>query len=399
MTNLKQRVKDLASENLPLLIKWRRHLHKNPELSFQEEKTSKYIATELDILGISFEAGFADKGIVAHIYGKDPESSILALRADIDALPIFETNDVDYKSSNEGVMHACGHDGHTASLLGTAKILHETCEEWSGTVKLLFQPAEEKMPGGAKSMIAHGALRNPDARAILGQHVFPQLPAGKLGFKKGVYMASCDEIYLEVIGKGGHGAAPELIIDPVLISSHIVVALQQIISRRASPKQPTVLSFGKIEGKGATNVIPDKVTMEGTFRAFDESWREEAHRLIKEMAEGLAKSMGAKCNVRIVKGYPFLLNNPDLTDFTKSLAIDYLGEENVVDLDLWMAGEDFAYYSHEIPGCFYRFGVSNEKKGINSPVHTSTFDIDENALEVSSGFMAWSSIEYLKKKD
>ncbi len=373
-------------------MRWRRHLHQNPELSFHEEKTSQFIREALTELGIPYRDKVANHGIVGLIEGKNPSKGIFALRADMDALPINEENDVPYRSLNEGVMHACGHDAHTASLLGAANILRETKEHWEGTVKLVFQPAEEKMPGGAKQMIEEGALKNPDASGILGQHVFPQLPAGKLGFKSGMYMASCDEIYLTVRGQGGHGAVPELTIDPVLISSHIVVALQQIISRRASPKQPTVLSFGKIEGNGATNVIPDSVRIEGTFRAFNEDWRTKAHHLIREMASGIAASMGAECEVNIVKGYPFLKNNPDLTDKVKAMAVEYLGEENVVDLDIWMAGEDFAYYSHEIPGCFYRFGVANESKGITSSVHTPTFDIDEDSLEISSGFIAWAAI-------
>lgn len=389
---LKEQFRELARNNLARTVRWRRHLHQNPELSFHEEKTSQFIREALTELGIPYRDKVANHGIVGLIEGKNPSKGIFALRADMDALPINEENDVPYRSLNEGVMHACGHDAHTASLLGAANILRETKEHWEGTVKLVFQPAEEKMPGGAKQMIEEGALKNPDASGILGQHVFPQLPAGKLGFKSGMYMASCDEIYLTVRGQGGHGAVPELTIDPVLISSHIVVALQQIISRRASPKQPTVLSFGKIEGNGATNVIPDSVRIEGTFRAFNEDWRTKAHHLIREMASGIAASMGAECEVNIVKGYPFLKNNPDLTDKVKAMAVEYLGEENVVDLDIWMAGEDFAYYSHEIPGCFYRFGVANESKGITSSVHTPTFDIDEDSLEISSGFMAWAAI-------
>jgi amidohydrolase len=332
------------------------------------------------------------------IEGKNPGKKTVALRADMDALPIQEANSVEYKSNNAGVMHACGHDVHTSSLLGTAKILSQLRDNFEGSVKLIFQPGEEKNPGGASLMIREGVLENPKPTAIIGQHVMPLVPVGKVGFREGMYMASSDEIYLRVIGKGGHGAAPELTIDPVVIASHIIVALQQIISRNASPKQPTVLTFGKIVAEGATNIIPDEVKISGTFRALDEGWREEGLQKIKRMAEGLAESMGGKCEVEISRGYPFLQNDPDLTRRIRKAAEEYVGKENVVDIDLTLGSEDFAYYSHLVPASFYRLGTRNEAKGITSYVHTPTFDIDEDALRISTGMMAWMAVKELMEK-
>ena len=393
--SLRDKVKNLASEYLEDVISWRRHLHSNPELSFEEKNTSKYVEEKLTGFGIPVQTGVANYGLIGIIEGIE-KGDVVALRADMDALPILEENDAEYISKNKGVMHACGHDAHTASLLGAAKILNETKDSWTGTIKLLFQPAEEKIPGGALQMIKEGALKNPDAQNIIGQHVFPLLEAGKVGFRSGMYMASADELHIKVIGKGGHAAVPEHSIDPVLISSHLIVALQQVISRRSSPKKPSVLSIGKVIANGATNVIPNEVTIAGTFRAMDEEWRTEAHEIIEKMATQLVESMGGKCIIDIKKGYPYLENHPELTESTRLAAIEYLGAENVVDLDLWMAGEDFAYFSHEIPACFYRFGTRNEKKGIVSPVHTSTFDIDEDSLKIGMGFLAWSAINSLE---
>jgi amidohydrolase len=316
--------------------------------------------------------------------------------ADMDALPIQESNQVSYKSKNNGVMHACGHDVHTSSLLGTAKILHEVKDQFEGTIRLLFQPGEEKNPGGASYMIRDGALKNPEPKAILGQHVFPLLPVGKIGFRAGMYMASCDEIYLRVIGKGGHGATPELAVDPVVIASHIIIALQQVISRNASPKQPTVLTFGRVIADGATNIIPNEVNIAGTFRAMNEKWREDALGKIKRMAESIADGMGGKCEVEISHGYPFLQNDPELTKRIRQAAEAYVGPENIEDLDISLGAEDFAYYSQVIPASFYRLGTRNEAKGITSYVHTPTFDIDEEALSIGPGLMAWMAIKELE---
>ncbi len=390
-------IKSLSEKYSQHVVEVRRHLHANPELSYQEFNTVKFVARQLQSLGIE-STEIAGTGLVAEIKGKNPTKRTIALRADMDALPISETNNVPYKSKTPGVMHACGHDVHTSSLLGTAKILNEVRNQFEGTVRFLFQPGEEKNPGGASYMIRDGALENPRPATIIGQHVFPLLPAGKIGFREGMYMASADEIYLKVIGKGGHGAAPDLCIDPIVISSHIIIALQQIISRNANPRQPTVLTFGNIIGKGATNIIPDEVNIAGTFRAMNEAWRESGLKKIKKMAESIAEGMGGKCEVEICKGYPFLENNPELTRRIRAAAVEYVGQENVVDIDITLGAEDFAYYSHVIPASFYRLGTRNESKGITSYVHTPTFDIDEDALKIGPGLMAWMAVTELESQ-
>lgn len=388
-------IKKLSEDSFKETQENRRHLHANPELSYKEFNTAKYVSQKLASYGIKAKEGVAETGVVAHIEGKNPTKKVVALRADMDALPILEANNVAYKSTVPGVMHACGHDVHTASLLTTSKVLQEIKDQFEGTIKLIFQPGEEKNPGGASLMIKDGALENPKPLSIIGQHVMPLIPVGKIGFKEGMYMASCDEIYLTIIGKGGHGAAPDLAIDPILIASHIIIALQQIISRNASPKQPTVLSFGKIAGDGATNIIPNEVKIAGTFRAMDEKWRASALEKIKKMAESMAEGMGGKCIVEISKGYPYLENNPELTKRIRSAAEQYVGKENIVDLDITLGAEDFSYYSQLIPASFYRIGTRNESKGITSYVHTPTFDIDEEALKLAPGLMAWMAIQEL----
>ncbi len=395
LESVRKQAQSIARE----VVTWRRHLHANPELSYQEINTAKFVAAALRSIGLNPVEGVADTGILVMIEGRNPSSRVVALRADMDALPITEANEVDYKSKNTGVMHACGHDAHTASLLGTAKILYSVRDQFEGSVKLVFQPGEEKNPGGASYMIRDGALENPRPASIIAQHVMPLLPVGKIGFREGMYMASSDEIYLTVIGKGGHGAAPELVIDPVLIASHIIVALQQIISRNASPKQPTVLSFGKITGEGTTNIIPNEVKIAGTFRALNETWRREGLDRIRKMAESIAEGMGGKCVVDISHGYPYLENNPALTRRIRHAAEEYMGKENVVDIDLTLGSEDFAYYSHVIPASLYRLGTRNEAKGITSYIHTPTFDIDEAALAVSTGLMAWMAIRELESSE
>ena len=390
-----EQIKQSAQKYLEQTRSIRRHLHAHPELSFKEYKTAKYIARQLTELGLTPQEGIADTGLVALIKGRNPESRTIALRADIDALPIQEQNDVSYKSTHAGIMHACGHDVHTASMLGACRILHELKDHFEGTIKVIFQPGEEKTPGGASLMIKDGVLKNPAPSGIIGQHVMPYIETGKVGFREGLYMASCDEIYVTVHGKGGHGAMPERNIDPVLISSHLVVALQQIVSRRANPRIPSVLSFGKVTAAGATNVIPEKVELEGTFRTFDEEWRAEAHKHMIVLAENLALSMGGRCEFSIVKGYPFLKNDPELTRRSRTAAEVYMGKENVESLDLWLAAEDFSFYTQEIPGCFYRLGTGNQAKGITSSVHTPTFDIDEQALETGMGLMSWLAVQEL----
>ena len=376
------------------LVSDRRHLHQNPELSFEEVQTSAFVQERLRDLNIPFTSGIGGYGVVANLQGHRP-GPVVALRADMDALPIQEANEVPYASKVPGVMHACGHDVHTASLLGVAALLRSRTQEFSGTVRFLFQPAEEKLPGGASLMIRDGALANPQPQAIYGQHVMPLLPAGTVGFRSGRYMASADEIRLTIRGKGGHAAMPHLNTDAVLIASHIVVALQQVVSRRANPTHPSVLSFGHIIGEGAYNVLPNDVRLRGTFRTMDETWRDQAHALIREIASGTASAMGAICDVEIDRGYPMLFNHPEPTALARSTAEAYLGPQQVVDLDLWMAAEDFAFYAQQIPATFYRLGTRNEAKGWVSSVHTSTFDVDESALPLGAGLMAAIALEQL----
>lgn len=398
MTNIISKIKSLASAYKEDVVQIRHHLHMHPELSYQEHKTADFVAEELRKIGIEPETGVAGTGVVGLIKGKK-EGPVVALRGDMDALPINEENNVPYKSTNAGVMHACGHDVHTSCLLGAARILSEIKDDLSGSVKLIFQPGEEKNPGGASIMIKEGVLQNPAPTKIFGQHVMPLIPTGKVGFRSGMYMASADEIYLTIKGTGGHAAMPELLDDTVLVASYIIVALQQLVSRKSSPKMPTVLSFGKVEAAGATNIIPGEVKIAGTFRTFNEKWRKEAHRLIQQIAEGTAKAMGVECEVVIDAGYPHLKNDEQLTANAKEIAIQYLGEENVLDLEMWMGAEDFAYYSHEMPACFYRLGTRNEAKGITSYVHTSTFDIDEDALPIGMGLLAFQAYSALKPQN
>ena len=398
MKDLLAIIKEKSASYKEEVIKIRRHLHQHPELSFQEFNTSKFVCDKLDEYGIEYKNGFVKTGVVGLIKGNNPSSKTIALRADLDALPILEENNISYKSVNEGVMHACGHDVHTSSLLGVAKILNEVSDQFNGIVKLIFQPGEEKLPGGASLMIAEGVLENPAPVSIIGQHVYPQLDAGKAGFRSGMYMASCDELYVTIKGKGGHAALPHQNIDPILISSHIIIALQQLISRIIPPTIPGVLSFGKISGNGATNIIPDRVELEGTFRIMNEEWRTVAYQKMIKMAESIAESMGGECIFRIEKGYPFLVNDDKVTEQAKAAAIEFLGSENVIDLDLRMTAEDFAYYSQIKPACFYRLGIKNKVDDVASGLHTSTFNIDESAIETSIGLMSWIAIKELARQ-
>lgn len=391
---IKEKIQELSANIFEQVNGHRQHLHAHPELSFKEFETSAYVKRQLTAMGIPFTE-MANTGVVGLLKGELPSDQVIALRADMDALPILEANDKPYASKNPGVMHACGHDVHTSSLLGTAFILNSLKAEFGGTVKLIFQPGEEILPGGASIMIKEGVLENPKPHHIVGQHVMPLIDAGKVGFRPGIYMASTDELYVTVIGKGGHGAQPQQNIDPVLIASHIIVALQQIVSRNADPRLPSVLSFGKVIANGATNIIPNEVKMEGTFRTLNEEWRKEAKRLMKKMAEGIAESMGGSCDFRIMDGYPYLINEEKLTANAKAYAEEYLGKENVIDLDIWMAAEDFAYYSQITDACFYRLGTGNKAKDTCYSVHTPNFDIDEDALRSSTGLMAYIALKQL----
>lgn len=390
--DLKDTIKKLADTYFEELVSIRRHLHAHPELSYEEKETSKFIADKLTAYGIEHTTNIGGFGVVGLIKGKNADKKTIALRADMDALPIEEKNTTDYVSQNKGVMHACGHDVHTTSLLGAAKILNELKEEFEGTIKLIFQPAEEKLPGGASIMIKDGVLENPKVESIFGQHVLPQLETGKVAFKAGISMASCDEIYITVKGKGGHGAVPHLAIDPILIASHLVIALQSIVSRNANPTMPSVLTIGKFIANGATNIIPDDVRLEGTFRTFDEKWRAEAKEKIIATCNSVCASFGGSCDVVVEQGYPFLKNDETTTQQAFALAKEFLGNENVEEMPARMTAEDFSYYSQVVPACFYRLGTGNVSKGITSPIHTPTFDVDENCLKIGSGLMAWIAV-------
>jgi amidohydrolase len=377
------------------VIQMRRHLHQYPELSFKEVETGKYISEKLTSWGIGHSTGWAENGIVV-LLGQKIKGPVVALRADIDALPILERNEVSYRSKNEGVMHACGHDVHTASLLGAIRILKDMEPFIPGTIKCIFQPGEERLPGGASILIKEGVLENPAPKRILGQHVHPPLEVGKVGFKPGQYMASADEIYITINGKGGHGGLPHDCIDPIPIMAQVISALQQMASRASNPLTPTVLTIGKVNTVGgATNIIPNTVKLEGTFRTFDEKWRTEAHRKMKQIVEGICQSMGASCVFEVRNGYPYLQNDPDYTAFCFDEAIRFLGADQVVELPMRTTAEDFAYYSHILPACFYRLGTGNAGKKITSPVHTDTFNIDEDALSVGMGLMAYLAVTSL----
>jgi amidohydrolase len=394
MSIVKQRIEQQARIYHSEVVAIRRYLHMHPELAFQEKNTADFICKKLDEYGIPYERDIAKTGVVAFIEGKQ-KNKVIALRADMDALPIKEANDVPYCSTNPGVMHACGHDAHSAILLGAAKILNDIKDTLEGSIKLFFQPSEEAFPGGAKVMIDEGVLENPPVRHVIGEHVYPTLEAGKVGFRPGMYMASTDEIYLTVKGKGGHAATPDLNVDPVLIASHIVVALQQLVSRMAKPWIPTVLSFGRMIADGRTNIIPNEVTLDGTLRTFNEEWRADAHEKITQIAENIAKSMGGSCDVRIAQGYPFVVNDEKLTLALKRYAIEFLGEKKVVDLDMRMTAEDFSYFSHQRPSTFYRLGTKTRGKEVTN-LHTPNFDIDEEALHVGMGLMAYMTYRQLE---
>lgn len=405
MNDLKSKIQLLAKQYASEIIEIRRHLHAHPELSFEEYNTSNYIASKLKEYRISFQQGIVKTGIVGIIRGDKHfsfptkeeeriEERCIALRADMDALPITELNNVEYKSQNSGVMHACGHDVHSASLLGAARILNELKNDFEGTIKLIFQPGEEKLPGGASLMIQEGVLENPSPQSMFGQHVFPSMETGKVGFRGGMYMASTDELYMTVKGKGGHAAMPADYNNPLIITSKIVLELDKTFMQQEQ-KAPTVLAFGKITGRGATNVIPDEVTVEGTFRTMNEEWRAEAHTKMKQLSQDIAIQMGGVCEFRVEQGYPFLVNDADVTSRARLAAENYLGKENVEELPLRMTAEDFAFFSQQIPSCFYRLGTGNKAKGIVSGVHTATFDIDETALETGMGLMAWLALNEL----
>lgn len=388
-------IQALAEKHIDATISHRRYIHQHPELSFKEYNTSKYIQQVLTDLGIEYETGYVETGIVAHIKGKNPDKNCFALRADMDALPITEATGLPFESVNKGVMHACGHDVHTSCVLGAAAMLNDLKNDFEGTIKLIFQPGEEVLPGGASLMIKEGALEQPKPNGILGQHVYPQFKAGQVGFRPGMYMASCDEIHLTVNGKGGHAAEPHLTVNPILIASKIILELQKVNLPEFKKEIPTILSIGFVEALGATNIVPGSVKIQGTFRTLNEKWRSQVHQHITQVCHEISEQMGGQTEVNIMKGYPYLENDEELTLRVKQYAIELLGQENVKDLDLRMGGEDFSYYTHHIPGCFYRLGTSNPTNP-SSGLHTPTFLADESAIKVGMSLLSWVALHELK---
>lgn len=384
---LKDTIQQMAADISSDIIDIRRHLHRHPELSFHEFETSAFIRNKLNEMEIPWKV-MADTGVVATINGAGGLGRVIALRADMDALGINDQKKTDYRSQNPGVMHACGHDAHTAMLLGVARILKNLSPTFHGEVRLIFQPAEEILPGGAAKMIGEGALNNPKVDMIIGQHVAPHLPAGTVAVRKGHFMASMDEISIRVKGKGGHGAEPHKLADPVLAASTIVVVLQQLISRKNNPSIPSVLSFGKFLANGTINIVPDEVLLEGTFRSMDEEWRASALTQLREMATSVATGLGCECDVTIRNGYPSLFNPIATAEKITTDMKCFLGEKKVLDNPIWMASEDFAYYTREADSLFYLLGVGEESREA-PPLHTSLFDINENAIETGIGLMAF----------
>ena len=385
---MKEKILELSDLFFDEIVSIRRYMHMHPELSFQEFETSNYIKSILKSWDINFLDGYANTGILVNLEGKEPSSRVIALRADFDALPILEENDVEYKSKNEGIMHACGHDAHTASMLGALKILHTTKDHWRGTIKFIFQPAEERLPGGAKQMIEEGVLENPNVQHVIAQHVLPELEVGKVGFRCGTYMASTDELYFTISGKGGHAAIPSSYNNPIIASSELVLDLNQFFN----DKQDAIFAIGYIDGKGSTNIIPNEVNLMGTFRALDESFRLESHNHMNRIVDQVAKKYNIKIDLNIKKGYPALNNDIQLTLNQINKAKEFLGEKNVIDLPIRMTAEDFSYFANAVPSCFYRLGTGNKDKGLIHGLHTSKFNIDEDSLKIGMGLMAFLAI-------
>ena len=385
---MKEKILELSDLFFDEIVSIRRYMHMHPELSFQEFETSNYIKSILKSWDINFLDGYANTGILVNLEGKEPSSRVIALRADFDALPILEENDVEYKSKNEGIMHACGHDAHTASMLGALKILHTTKDHWRGTIKFIFQPAEERLPGGAKQMIEEGVLENPNVQHVIAQHVLPDLEVGKVGFRCGTYMASTDELYITISGKGGHAAIPSSYNNPIIASSELVLDFNKFFN----DKTDAIFAIGFIDGKGSTNIIPNEVNLMGTFRALDESFRLESHNHMNRIVDQVAKKYNIKIDLNIKKGYPALNNDIQFTLNQINKAKEFLGEKNVIDLPIRMTAEDFSYFANAVPSCFYRLGTGNKDKGLIHGLHTSKFNIDEDSLKIGMGLMAFLAI-------
>tara|TARA_B100000795_G_scaffold175671_1_gene132724 strand:+ start:2654 stop:3841 length:1188 start_codon:yes stop_codon:yes gene_type:complete len=392
------KINQILAESSSDLIQWREHIHANPELSFKEYNTANFVAQRLKEMYIPYTSDIAGTGLVALIKGKNPSNKCIALRADLDALPIQEENDIACKSTIDGIMHACGHDVHTTCLLGAAKVLNSLKEEFEGTIKLIFQPGEEVLPGGASMMIAEGVLENPSVDEIYALHVLPSMEVGKVGFKEGKYMAACDELHLSVIGKAGHAALPNQYNNPIMIIAELLPKLESYLNSLSKPTSPYIFAFGDLHANGATNVIPEKALAKGTLRTMDEDWRKLIHIKLHDFVSDFLKTKDATGELKILKGYPFLENNVSLTQDAFQVSQAFLGKQNVEKMDMRMTAEDFSYYSQEIPACFFRLGVRNEALGIVHGVHHPKFNIDNKALAIGAGSLAAIALQALRNK-
>lgn len=395
MAGIKEIILEKSAELKEEVISLRRHFHRNPELSFEETETSQFICNWFVKNGISFRKGIAGSGIIGTIKGNGNGSKIIALRAEMDALPITERNKTEYSSLNSGKMHACGHDAHMAMLLGTTKLLDSIRNQFGGTVLLIFQPGEEKSPGGARLVIESGELNNPKPDIVITQHILPELETGKVGYKAGRYMASCDEIYITVTGKGGHAALPGLTTDQIYIASNLVIRLKNgMLAQQAKNKIPTVLGIGRISGEGATNIIPENVFIAGTFRTFNEKWRTEGLTLIRFLSAETAKEFGVVIDVNIAEGYPVLFNDENLTSKAIEFSEVLLGKDKIETIDFRMSSDDFSFYSALAPSLYYRIGI-RKKDTEMLKLHTSDFDIDEDGLETGVANLSWLVYNFL----
>jgi len=395
VTTVKETIIRKSADVKDETIKLRRHFHKYPELSYEETETASFICDWLEINGIEYRNGIAGTGIIGTIKGDGPGEKIIAIRAEMDALPINERNHTEYSSINKGKMHACGHDAHMAMLMGTGIILNNIKDHFGGTVLLIFQPGEEKSPGGARLMIESGELNNPKPDMIIAQHILPELETGKTGYKSGIYMASCDEIYISVSGKGGHAALPGLTTDQIYIASTLIVRIKDnIIKQQKANNIPTVLGIGRISGEGATNIIPETVEIAGTFRTFDEKWRADGLNLVKRISSETAESFGVRIDVKIVEGYPVLVNDKNLTEQAIKYSNELLGRDKIETFDIRMSSDDFAFYSALAPSLYYRIGIKNKVREMRKH-HTADFDIDEEGLQTGVSNLTWLVYNFL----
>ena len=397
--DLKDTIKRLAHEQRDEVIEWRRWMHRHPELSQEEYGTMAFVAERLTEMGLEPRTGIGRTGVMAMLRGAvEPDSYCVALRADYDALPITEATGLDFASENPGVMHACGHDMHTCSLLGAVKILVQLRDQIRGSLMFIFEPSEEKYPGGARMMMEDGLFDEVLPNEIYSFHCLPEMDCGKVGMRKGRYMASTDELYWTVTGRGGHGATPHLNVDPIVGASHIVIALQQVVSRNAPPMMPTVLTIGKIEDVGGrTNITPETVKMQGIIRTFDPQWRLDAHERIRKISCGVAEAMGADCDLFIDYGYPPVINDDACTQQVHDNAVAFLGADNVEWLDLRMTAEDFAFYQQKIPSCYFRVGIHIPGTSFSN-LHRPNLIVDERSLELANGLVAYNALMALNNR-